>query len=63
MGQDGFGFVLKHLDSHSSTQLAKNAVMAGGQLLEAFGLPRAAWKGEDPVLPKGWKRKQTGNFT
>jgi len=63
MGQDGFGFVLKHLNAHSATQLAKNAVMAGGQLLEAFGLPRKAWKGEEPILPKGWKRKQNGNFT
>jgi hypothetical protein len=56
MGQHGFGFVLKHLDAYSSSDLAHNAVMAGGQLLEAFGLPRGAWDGRKPVLPSGWRR-------
>jgi len=63
MGQDGFGFVLKHWATSSAKELARNAVMGGGQMLEAFSLPRAAWKGEEPVLPIGWKRKQTSNFT
>lgn len=62
LGRDGFGFVLKHLTSYSASDLAKNAVMAGGQMLEAFGLPRAAWKGEEPTVPAGWKRKQPGTF-
>jgi len=59
MGREGFGFVLKHIDSSSATELAKNAVMAGGQMLEAFGLPRAAWKGQDPILPAGWTKRET----
>lgn len=62
LGRDGFGFVLKHLTSYSSSDLAKNAVMAGGQMLEAFGLKRGAWKGEEPTIPAGWKRKQPGTF-
>lgn len=62
LGRDGFGFVLKHLESYSSSDLAKNAITAGGQMLEAFGLPRAAWKGEGPIVPAGWKRKQPGTF-
>jgi hypothetical protein len=62
LGRDGFGFVLKHLDSHSASDLAKNAVMAGGQMLEAFGLKRGAWNGTEPTVPSGWKRKKPESF-
>ena len=62
LGRDGFGFVLKHLDSYSSSDLAHNAMMAGGQMLEAFGLKRAAWKGAEPVIPPGWKFKKPSTF-
>jgi hypothetical protein len=62
LGRDGFGFVLKHLDSHSASDLAHSALMAGGQMLEAFGLPRGAWDGRDPVIPAGWKRKDPRSF-
>jgi len=63
MGQDGFGFLMKHLAAYSSSDLADGAMRAGGQMLEAFGLPRGRWHGELPRLPSGWKRKQKGNFT
>lgn len=62
LGRDGFGFVLKHLDSYSASQLAHNAVMGGGQMLEAFGLPRGAWDGRDPTVPSGWVRKKPETF-
>jgi len=62
LGRDGFGFVLKHLDSATSSELAKNAVMAGGQMLEAFGLRRGAWDGTEPTVPAGWKRKDPKSF-
>jgi hypothetical protein len=62
LGRDGFGFVLKHLDSHSAHDLAHNAVMAGGQMLEAFGLPRGKWDGREPTVPSGWKRKEPKSF-
>lgn len=62
LGRDGFGFVLKHLTAYSASDLARNAVNAGGQMLEAFGLKRGAWKGEEPQVPAGWKRKQPKSF-
>lgn len=62
LGRDGFGFVLKHLDSHTASELAHSAMLAGGQMLEAFGLKRGAWDGTEPVVPAGWKRKQPESF-
>jgi hypothetical protein len=58
LGVEGFGAVIKHLDSHSAKDLAHSAMQMGGQMLEAFGLPRGAWDGRDPVVPPEWKRKQ-----
>jgi hypothetical protein len=55
--------VVKHLNAHSAADLAKSAMLAGGQMLEAFGLKRGAWDGTEPTLPSGWKRRQTSNFT
>ena len=62
LGRDGFGFVLKHLKSHSAKDLAHKAVIAGGEMLEAFGLPRAPWKGESPTIPAGWVYKRPETF-
>lgn len=63
LGRDGIGFVLKHLDSYSASQLAHNAVMAGGELLEAFGYKRAGWDGFTmPVVPSTWKPKRPETF-
>lgn len=62
LGRDGFGFVLKHLDTHSSQQLAHNAMLAGGQLLEAFGYTRGSWDGSDPIVPRAWVPKRPETF-
>lgn len=62
LGRDGFGFVLKHLDTHTSGELAQSAVMAGGEMLEAFSLKRGAWDGREPKVPAGWKRKDPKSF-
>lgn len=62
LGRGGFGFVLKHLDSYSARQLAHNAMLAGGELLEAFGFPRGAWDGSDPVIPSAWKARRPETF-
>jgi hypothetical protein len=62
LGRDGFGFVLKHLDSYSASELAKNAVMAGGTMLEAFGYKRGAWDGSDPVIPSTFKPRRPETF-
>jgi hypothetical protein len=41
-----YGFVIKHMDSFSATDLAKKAVWAGGELLERAGIPRdKPWDG------------------
>jgi hypothetical protein len=41
-----YGFVIKHADSHSSFDLAHQAVIAGGELLERAGIPRdRPWDG------------------
>lgn len=62
LSRDGFGFVLKHLDSYSASDLAKNAVMAGGTMLEAFGFKRGAWDGSDPVIPSTFKPRRPETF-
>lgn len=60
IGQDGFGFMMQpeQFRNASAFHLAHSAVMAGGQMLEAFGLPRAAWDGTEPSLPREWVHKQ-----
>lgn len=62
LGRAGFGFVLKHLDSYSAAQLSHNAMLAGGELLEAFGFPRGAWDGSEPVIPAAWKPRRPETF-
>ena len=63
LSRGGFGFVLKHLDAYSAAQLAHNAIMAGGEMLEAFGFRRGAWDGQTmPVVPSTWKRKRPETF-
>lgn len=57
LGQSGFGALIKHADAHSASDLAHSAMLMGGQMLEAFGLPRGAWDGRAPVLPRDWDKK------
>jgi len=40
-----YGFIIKHTDSFSASDLAHNAVLAGGELLERAGMVRGAWDG------------------
>lgn len=58
LGRDGFGFVLKHWDTSTASELSHKAMLAGGEMLEAFGLKRGAWKGEEPQIPAGWQKKK-----
>jgi hypothetical protein len=62
LGREGFGFVLKHGDTVTASELAKHAMRAGGQLLEAFGLPRGPWRGEPIQLPEGWVARRPETF-
>jgi len=57
LGRRGFGFVIHHLKNSSAKQLAHSAVIAGGQMLEAFGLPRGPWDGAEPTVPKEWVKR------
>lgn len=41
-----YGFVIKHHDSFSASDLAHKAVIAGGELLERAGMKRGAWDGQ-----------------
>ena len=59
LGQDGFAFKLPDTRGCSPKSLAHSAMIAGGQMLEAFGLPRGPWDGREPTVPKHWKRKET----
>jgi hypothetical protein len=58
IGREGFGAVLKPDDMRTHRQTVHMAMEFGGQLLEAFGLPRGRWDGSHPTVPKEWKRKQ-----
>ena len=41
-----YGFIIKHIDSFSASDLAKKAVLAGGELLERAGIDRTKpWDG------------------
>ena len=64
IGRDGFGFLMPpdKFRACSSRVLVDTAIQAGGQMLEAFGLPRGAWKGEEPIVPSSWRFKQSNNF-
>jgi hypothetical protein len=62
LSRDGLGFVLKHLDSYSASELAHNAMLAGGEMLEAFGYKRGSWDGSDPVIPSTFKRQRPETF-
>jgi hypothetical protein len=50
-GKQGFAAALPQSKLRTPKEIVRSAVMMGGQLLEAFGLPRAAWDGRDPVCP------------
>lgn len=41
-----YGFIIKHHDSFSATDLSNKAVEAGGELLERAGMPRGKWDGQ-----------------
>jgi hypothetical protein len=62
LSRDGFGFVIKHADSHSASDLAHKAVMAGGEMLEAFGFKRGSWDGSEPTIPKTFKPRRPETF-
>jgi hypothetical protein len=57
LGRDGFATLIpKGTKSHK--EIMRTALMFGGELLEAFSLPRGAWDGRPPTVPREWQRKK-----
>jgi len=51
VGMRGFAYAIDPKDLQTPSAITHAAMSAGGQLLEAFGLPRGPWDGRDPVCP------------
>lgn len=57
-GKDGFGSLLPRNKIGTVQEVQHQARLFGGELLEAFKLPRGPWNGEDqPVVPQYIKRQ------
>lgn len=53
--REGFGSVLPADKLGTPREIVRSAVRFGGELLEAFSLPRGKWDGRDPICPN-WDR-------
>jgi hypothetical protein len=62
IGREGFGAVLPADKLGTPKEIRQSTMRFGGQLLEAFGLPRGAWDGKPPVVPAAWKHRQSAGF-
>lgn len=62
IGREGFGAVLPADKLGTPKQVRHSAMQFGGQLLEAFGMPRGAWDGRPPVVPAAWQYKKQSGF-
>lgn len=64
-GKQGFAAALPQSKLRTPKEIVQSAIRMGGQLLEAFRLPRGEWDGRDPICPgydkttpfkrKGWQ--------
>lgn len=52
LGRDGFASLLPRDKLGTAKEVAHTATMFAGEMLEAFQLPRGAWDGRLPVVPK-----------
>lgn len=62
IGREGFGSVLPANKLDTPQQIRQSSMKFGGQLLEAFKLPRGAWDGRPPQVPENWKVRQSSGF-
>lgn len=62
IGREGFATLLPREKLGTPKEIAHSAVTFGGELLEAFGLPRGAWDGQLPIVPASWKPRQQSDF-
>lgn len=65
VGKQGFSAALPPQATRGATprDIAHKAMIFGGQMLEAFGLPRGAWDGREPVMPNWGKGQESKGFT
>ena len=63
LGKEGFASLLPKNKLGTPDEIRESCIRFGGELLEAFELPRGAWDGREPQVPKAWRYKQTSNFT
>jgi len=63
LGVEGFSSLLPKNKLGTPKEIEQSCVTFGGAMLEAFGLKRGKWHGEDPMVPTAWKCKQRNNFT
>jgi hypothetical protein len=62
LGREGFASLLPREKLTTYRQTVDTAMRFGGELLEAFGLPRGKWDGRPPIVPGSWKYKQDRKF-
>ena len=58
LGREGFASLLPREKLGTYHQMVTTAMRFGGELLEAFSLPRSRWDGRPPTVPSEWKHKQ-----
>jgi hypothetical protein len=62
IGRSGFASLLPREKLGTHSEIRKSVIEFGGQLLEAFGLPRGPWDGRLPTVP-AWQHKQASHFS
>lgn len=62
-GKSGFGAVLPPHRQGTRKEAIASAVRFGGELLEAFKMPRGKWDPAHPPVVPDWKRGKTTGFT
>ena len=62
LGREGFASLLPREKLGTAKEVTRTAVKFGGEMLEAFQLPRGAWDGRLPVVPTNWRPKTEQRF-
>lgn len=62
LGREGFASLLPREKLGTAKEVTHTAVTFGGEMLEAFQLPRGAWDGRMPIVPKNWRPKREQRF-
>jgi hypothetical protein len=60
--REGFSYLMPREKMGTPKEIEHSAIMAGGNMLELFNLPRGEDTGKLPEVPKDWVRKQQKDF-